>query len=83
MTLWFCDRCGKQVPKDSYGAGKYDIQKSFCEETVDEYGFSTELRQGKRYLKFCGNCAAELEKFLDDEFAQVPAELVGKKNKEG
>ena len=77
MTLWFCDRCGKQVPKDSYGAGKYAIQKTFFEETDMNY------IQGKRFLKFCDNCATELEKFLDDEFSQVPAELVGKKNREG
>lgn len=83
MTLWFCDRCGKQVPKDSYGAGKYSIQKTFFEEQKDDYGYSLGCSQGKRFMKFCDNCSSELEKFLDDEFAQVPAELVGKKNKEG
>lgn len=82
MTLWFCDRCGKQVPKDSYGAGKYAIQKTFYEE-VEAGGYSIDTRRVQRFMKFCDNCAMELEKFLDDEFAQIPKELVGKANREG
>ena len=78
MTLWFCDRCGKQVSKDSYGAGKYAIQKTFWEE--DEYCNATRVQ---RFMKFCDNCSDELEKILDDEFAHMPSELVGKKNREG
>ena len=27
----------------------------------------------RRGLKFCGQCAMEMEKFLDDEFAVMPA----------
>ena len=63
MTLWLCDRCGKQVNKDSYGAGKYEISKP-C---IDEYGVIY-----RRGLKFCGQCAMEMEKFLDDEFMGMP-----------
>ena len=77
MTLWFCDRCGKQVPKDSYGAGKYGIQKTFFEE-VEVGGYNTEVRRVQRFMKFCDNCAMELEKFLDDEFSQMPQSVNGK-----
>lgn len=84
MTLWFCDRCGKQIQKDSYGAGKYGIQKTYYEE-VDEGGYQIETRRVQRFLKFCDNCAMELEKFLDDELLQISPEsiLTGKPNKEG
>lgn len=72
MTCWFCDRCGKQVKKDSYGAGKYAIQKTFYELAgPDEW--APETRKVTRFMKFCPNCSMELEKFLDDEFAQMPA----------
>ena len=65
-TLWFCDRCGKQVPKDSYGAGKYGIQVPFNEDTL-----TGDYIQGKRFMKFCDQCAMELEDFLDDEFRKI------------
>lgn len=72
MTLWFCDRCGKQVKKDSYGAGKYSIQKTFSE--IDSFGGITKVQ---RFLKFCDNCSGEIEKFLDDEMLQIPSVLSG------
>lgn len=72
-TLWFCDRCGKQVPKDSYGAGKYGIQKTFYEANPD----TGTVSRVQRFLKFCDNCSAEFEKFLDDEFTNVPETMTG------
>ena len=64
MTFWLCDRCGKQVKKDSYGAGKYEISKPCKDENGTMY---------RRGLKFCDQCAMEMEKFLDDEFTGMPA----------
>lgn len=75
MTLWFCDRCGKQVKRDSPGAGKYNLQKTFY--NTDDFGVAKRVQ---RNLKFCDNCAVELEKFLDDEFAQLPQTLTGEAN---
>ena len=72
MTCWFCDRCGKQVKKNSYGAGKYNIQKSFF--IHDEYECVVERSQ--RALKFCDDCARKVEDLLDNEFSQLPKELV-------
>ena len=71
-TLWFCDRCGQQVIKDSYGAGKYSIQKTFFE--TDSYGG---VRKVQRFMRFCDKCAPELEKYLDDEMNQIPSVLSG------
>ena len=76
MTLWFCDRCGEQVKKDSYGAGKYGIEKMSTE--VDETGG---LYRFKRGIKLCDQCAMEMEKFLDDEFSKIPAVVNGTINK--
>ena len=64
MTVWLCDRCGKQVQKDSYGAGKYEISKPCKDETGATY---------RRGMKFCDQCKMELEKFLDDEFSNLPS----------
>lgn len=75
MTLWFCDRCGRQVKKDSYGAGKYSIQKTFFEKDPDNPNGPMEKVQ--RFLKFCDECSVEMENFLDDEFRQVPAAVSG------
>ena len=79
MTLWFCDRCGKQVTRDSNGAGKYDIQKS-CIET-NPYNNVDYPRQFKRSMKFCDQCAIEIEKFLDDEFSGIPSAVTGEINR--
>lgn len=79
MTCWFCDRCGKQVKKDSYGAGKYGIQKTFYETNITD-GF-LEQRRVQRFLKFCDECAMEMEKFLDDEFNQVPSVVTAEVDK--
>lgn len=64
MTIWLCDRCGEQVIKDSYGAGKYEISKPCKDEEGNVY---------RRGMKFCNQCAQELEKFLDDEFSRMPS----------
>lgn len=72
MTLWFCDRCGKQVTRNSSGAGNYNIQKTFYD--TEDFGVAKRVQ---RNLKFCDNCAMELEKFLDDEFAGMPVTLSG------
>lgn len=71
MTLWFCDRCGKQVKKSSYGAGKYSIQKTFYSAEEDS-SFCVNYEKVQRFLKFCDQCAREMEKFLDDEFLNMP-----------
>lgn len=63
MTLWLCDRCGEQVKKDSYGAGKYEISRPCKDDDGNVY---------RRGLKFCDQCATEIEQFLDDEFAKMP-----------
>jgi len=63
MTIWLCDRCGTQVKKDSYGAGKYEISKPCKDENGTIY---------RRGLKFCDQCKMELEQFLDDEFSKMP-----------
>lgn len=63
MTIWLCDRCGTQVKKDSYGAGKYEISKPCKDENGVIY---------RRGLKFCDQCKMELEQFLDDEFSKMP-----------
>ena len=76
MTLWFCDRCGKQVERDSNFAGKYNIQKTFYEEEKQN-GFTNGTRRVQRSMKFCDTCSMEMEKFLDDEFAQMPVNLTG------
>ena len=55
MTIWLCDRCGAQVKKDSYGAGKYEISKPCKDENGTIY---------RRGLKFCDQCKMELEQFL-------------------
>ena len=80
MTAWFCDRCGKQVKRESSGAGKYSIQKTFYEETK-ESGFAMEAKRVQRYMKFCDQCAMELEKFLDDEFRNIPAVVTAEVDK--
>lgn len=63
MTIWLCDRCGKQVQKDSYGAGQFGITRK-CKDENGQLYF--------RNLKFCDQCAMELENFLDDEFSKMP-----------
>lgn len=82
MTCWFCDRCGKQVRKNSYGAGKYNIQKSFTVEDR-EGGFVTTFEQRQRYLKFCDECAMTMEAIIDDELIDTTTEPVAKLILEG
>ena len=78
MTVWFCDRCGVQVKRESTGAGKYDIQKSCIEHSSEPFG---DTRFYKRSMKFCPNCSMELEKFLDDEFSKMPSAAMAKLNR--
>ena len=80
MTVWFCDRCGKQVKRESFRAGKYSIEKTFYDETK-ENGFAMEAKRVRRYMKFCDQCAIELEKFLDDEFRNIPAVVTAEVDK--
>lgn len=70
MTVWFCDRCGEQVKKDSNGAGKYDISVHCLEQ--DDY-FT--LRPYVRGLKLCPDCAQHMETLIDQELSQMPKEV--------
>lgn len=72
MTVWFCDRCGAQVNRDSVSAGKYEIQMSCVDHSNDTWAAP---RFYKRNLKFCDQCAMEMEQFLDDEFSKIPPVL--------
>ena len=76
MTVWFCDRCGKQVQKDSNGAGKYDISMHCLEK--DEY-FSP--RPYVRGLKLCPDCAQHMEMLIDQELSKMPNEVTVTFNK--
>ena len=76
MTAWLCDRCGKQVGKDAYGAGKYKINKKCI--MSDDTGF---VSMFERTLKFCDECAMEMEKLLDDEFEGIPTQVMVEINK--
>ena len=78
MTVWFCDRCGAQVKRESNSAGKYEIQKSCIEYSREPFG---DTRFYKRTMKFCDNCSVALEKFLDDQFAEMPLNVSANLNK--
>lgn len=80
MTIWLCDRCGKQVGKDTGGAGKYEIGKT-CIEPFDSVYSPSYPRTYKRTLKFCDQCAMEVEKFLDDEFSGMPSTVTAEINR--
>lgn len=81
MTVWFCDRCGKQVSKDSFGAGKYEISKTCIELGDPMYDNVSYPRTYKRNLKFCNECSMEMEKFLDDEFSGIPSTVSAEINR--
>lgn len=70
MTIWLCDRCGKQVQRATHGAGKYSIKKTIFDN--DENGIPMKIQ---REVKFCDECSLEMEKFLDDEFNQIPTQV--------
>ena len=76
MTQWFCDRCGQQVGRNSNGTETYQIIKK-CYD-ADNYGH-TKLYE--RNIKLCEQCALEMQKFLDDEFAKLPDILTGRPNR--
>lgn len=80
MTIWLCDRCGKQVGKDTSSAGKYEITK-LCIELIDSTVPAIYPRTYKRTLKFCDQCALEVEKFLDDEFSGMPSTVTAEINR--
>ena len=69
MTVWLCDRCGKQIQHSSFGAGKYEISKSCYEETdpIGDTGYYQSSRMYTRKLKFCSDCSMQIEKLIDDE----------------
>lgn len=77
MTVWVCDRCGAQVYKDSYGAGKYRIAKRCAD--VDENGYLNEAYD--RSLKFCPECSNQIEQLLDDELNGIPTQVMVELNK--
>ena len=76
MTLWFCDRCGAQVSRIAQGAGKYRLSKTIFEK--DKYGQTEKLQ---RDIRLCDSCSMEMERFLDDEFGQLPKTLTGEIDK--
>lgn len=78
MTVWLCDKCGKQVTRDSGGAGKYEIQKSCIEHSAAPFG---EVRFYKRGMKFCDTCAMEVEATLDKLFSEMPESVQANLNK--
>lgn len=76
-TLWFCDVCKTQVKKNSYGAGKYSIQKTFYEPDPD----TGTVSRVQRYMRLCDKCGPQLEAYLDDEFDQGPEVVMAKIDK--
>ena len=72
MTMWFCDKCGKQVSRVAQGAGKYRISKTIYEK--DKYGHSERIQ---RDVRFCDECSLAMEKLLDDELSKLPDTLTG------
>lgn len=68
-TCWFCDRCGKQVTKDTDGAGKFDILVSGIDT-----GKTGRVEHYKRNLKFCPSCALVMEDIIDAELDLLPEE---------
>ena len=80
MTVWLCDRCGKQTGRMAQGAGKYFIQKTiFDTGTIMNYRdgvaelHSNSKRQ--RAIRLCDECSMKIEQLLDDEFSAIPTEL--------
>ena len=69
MTVWLCDRCGKQIHHNSFSVGKYEISKSCIEKPEpNEYGYYYDApRTYVRKLKFCSDCSMQIEKLIDDE----------------
>ena len=78
MILHFCDRCGEQLDpsRPNQKVGKYGITRSYTIEEQDEVNnYIMDTTEYTRSLVFCPSCASELEKFLDDEFSQMPSKL--------
>lgn len=79
MTLWICDRCGKQIDR-FVRVAKYDIGRS-----DKEYGFGRD-RARRKYaddpramyrenLNFCESCEEVITKLLDKELSEFPEKV--------
>ena len=69
MTCKFCDGCGIQIPvRDSYAdrLQKYSI-KMAVQDT-----YETGVIDHERFLKFCPECRAKVEAFLDKFQSERP-----------
>lgn len=79
MTLFICDRCGKQIDRFVH-VSKYDIRRD-----GKEYGFGKD-RARRKYaddpqamyrenLHFCEPCEEAIAKLLDIELSNFPKEV--------
>lgn len=80
MTLYVCDRCGKQVDRFAR-LTKYDIEKS-----NQEYGFTSDRNERKHYndpmcmyrgkLNLCQDCQRVIDDLLDKELSAFPKSVL-------
>lgn len=60
MTKTFCDRCGAEIPDDLV----YDVCIDFPIKS-----FSLGDPSGRKY-QICGNCAKDMDSFMESEAAK-------------